>query len=183
MSDSLQPHGLYSPGNSPGQNTLVGSLSLLQGIFPTQELNSGLLHYRRILYQLSHKGSPILCIRNCKASEVQLASSHLTVTTIHWTWRKSVAWVIFCLTVGKLETVVSVRRKMGDGRGNNRVVGRGCHVGLQYPTRIQWWSLLWGEGAPLCYRDSHLYQQPAGLFITVTSYNSKTDQDYYANFL
>ena len=38
MSDSLQPHGLYSPQNSPGQNTGVGSLSLLQGIFPTQGL-------------------------------------------------------------------------------------------------------------------------------------------------
>ena len=36
MSDSLQPHGLYSPWNSPGQNTGVSSLSLLQGIFPTQ---------------------------------------------------------------------------------------------------------------------------------------------------
>ena len=36
MSDSSRPHGLYSPWNSPGQNTGVGSLSLLQGIFPTQ---------------------------------------------------------------------------------------------------------------------------------------------------
>ena len=59
VSDSLQPHGLYSPWNSPGQNTGVGSLSLLQGIFPTQGLNPGLLHCRRILYQLSHKESPI----------------------------------------------------------------------------------------------------------------------------
>ena len=58
MSDSLQPHGLYSPCNSPGQNTEVGSLSLLQGIFPTQGSNPGFLHCRRILYQLSHKGSP-----------------------------------------------------------------------------------------------------------------------------
>ena len=97
MSDSLWPHGLYSPWNSPGQNTgvgdlyllqgifptqgseprphtlwvdslpteppgkpkntRVGSLSLLQGIFPAQELNQGLLHCRRILYQLSHQGS------------------------------------------------------------------------------------------------------------------------------
>ena len=90
MSDSLRPHGLYNPWNSPGQNTGVGSLSLLQGIFPTQvsciagglftakpqgkpkntgvgslsllqrifsiqESNQGLLHCRRILYQLSHK--------------------------------------------------------------------------------------------------------------------------------
>ena len=58
MSDSLQPHGLYSPWNSPGQNTGVGSLSLLQGIFPTQGLNPGLPHCRWLLYQLSHKGSP-----------------------------------------------------------------------------------------------------------------------------
>ena len=98
MSDSLRPHGLYSPWNSPGQNaemgslslspgdlpnpgielrslalrvdslpaepqvkpknTEVGSLSLLQGIFLTQELNQGLLHCRWILYQLSYQGSP-----------------------------------------------------------------------------------------------------------------------------
>ena len=49
------PHGLYSPWNSPGQNTGVGSLSFLQGIFPTQGLNPGLPYCRRILYQLSHK--------------------------------------------------------------------------------------------------------------------------------
>ena len=55
---SLKPYGLYSPWNSPGQNTGVGSLSHLQGIFPTQGLNPGLLHCRWILYQLSHKGSP-----------------------------------------------------------------------------------------------------------------------------
>ena len=41
MSDSLQPHGLYSPWNSPGQNTGVASLSLLQGVFPT---NPGVKH-------------------------------------------------------------------------------------------------------------------------------------------
>ena len=58
MSSSLQPHRLYSPWNSPGQNTGVNSLSLLQRIFPTQGLNPGLSHCRRILYPLSHKGSP-----------------------------------------------------------------------------------------------------------------------------
>ena len=57
MSNSLRSHALYSPWNSPGQNTGVGSLSLLQGIFPTQGLNPGLLHCRWILYQLSHKES------------------------------------------------------------------------------------------------------------------------------
>ena len=58
MSNCLWSHGLYSPWNSLGQNTRVGSLSLLQGIFPTQGSNPGLLHCRWILYQLSHKGSP-----------------------------------------------------------------------------------------------------------------------------
>ena len=52
---TLQPHRLYIPWNSPGQNTGVSSLSLLQGIFPTQP---GLLHCRQILYQLNHKGNP-----------------------------------------------------------------------------------------------------------------------------
>ena len=48
VSDSLQPHGLYSPWNSPGQNTGVGFHSLLQGDLPNM----------RILYLLSHQGSP-----------------------------------------------------------------------------------------------------------------------------
>ena len=56
--DSLRPHGLYSPWNSLGQNTGMGSLSLLQVIFNTQESNWGLLHCRQILYQLSYQGSP-----------------------------------------------------------------------------------------------------------------------------
>ena len=58
MSESLRPRGLYSSWNYPGQNTGVGSCSLFQGIFPTQGSNPGLPHCRRILYQLSHKGSP-----------------------------------------------------------------------------------------------------------------------------
>ena len=56
---SLSHVRLFStPWNSPGQNTEVDSLSLLQGIFPTQGSNPGLPHCRRVLYQLSHKGSP-----------------------------------------------------------------------------------------------------------------------------
>ena len=59
VSSCLRPHGLYSSWNFPGQNTGVGSLSLLQGIFPTQGSNPGFdPHCWRILYQLSHKGSP-----------------------------------------------------------------------------------------------------------------------------
>ena len=57
ISDSLQPHGLYSPWNCPGQNSGMGSLSLLQGILPTLGSNPGLPHCRWILYQLSCQGS------------------------------------------------------------------------------------------------------------------------------
>ena len=104
VSDSLWPHGLYSPLNSPGHNTGVDSHSLLQGIFPTQgsnpglpalqedslpaepqeklkntrmgslsllqrifltqELSQGFLHCRRILYQLSYQGSLSPCLFN-----------------------------------------------------------------------------------------------------------------------
>ena len=58
MSNYLRPHRLCSPWDSPGQNTGVGSLYLLQGFFPTHGSNPGLPHCRWILYQLSHKESP-----------------------------------------------------------------------------------------------------------------------------
>ena len=70
VSDSLQPHGLklvrlLCPWNSPGKDTGVGCHSLLQGIFPTQGSNLGLLHCKQILYHvnqyilegLSHDGT------------------------------------------------------------------------------------------------------------------------------
>ena len=113
VSNSLRPHGLYSPWNSPGQNTRVGSFSLLQGnlpnpgikprsptsqvgslpaepqekpkntgvsslsllqwIFPTQELNRSLLHCRRTLYQLSYQGSPFSQLRASKIDRWQIS--------------------------------------------------------------------------------------------------------------
>ena len=58
---TLQSHGLQTTRllclwNSPEKNTGVGSCSLFQGIFLTQRLNPGLLHYRQILYHLSFQG-------------------------------------------------------------------------------------------------------------------------------
>ena len=74
-SHALQPHGLFSPWNSPGWNTGVGCHALLQGIFLTQESNQGLLHCRRILHQLSYQGSPkkwVAFIRTQKYSRVMV---------------------------------------------------------------------------------------------------------------
>ena len=70
MTDSWQTLGLYSPWNSPGQNTGVGSLSLLQGIFPTQGLNPSLLHWQGGSLLLSHQESMALCValENCTLS-------------------------------------------------------------------------------------------------------------------
>ena len=63
LSPILQAYSLPSEPQEKSKNTGVGSLSLLQGIFLTQESNWGLLHCRRILYQLSYQGSPghLLC--------------------------------------------------------------------------------------------------------------------------
>ena len=57
-SPSLEVGSLPSEPPGKPKNSEVDSLTLLQGIFPTQELNWGLLHCRRILYKLSYQGSP-----------------------------------------------------------------------------------------------------------------------------
>ena len=68
VSNSLWLQGLYSPWNSPGQNTGIDSISLLQGIFLTRESNRRLLHWRWILYQLSYGGSTKKCVCICDIS-------------------------------------------------------------------------------------------------------------------
>ena len=79
MSDSLQPHGLYTVhGILPWiQNTGVGSLSLLQGFFSTQRSNPGLPQCRQILYQLSHQGRKFWNrVKRCFLKLVILSSTH-----------------------------------------------------------------------------------------------------------
>ena len=106
MSNSLQPHGLYSPWNSPGQNTGVVSLSLLQRIFPTQGSNPGLLHCRWILYQLSYQGSPKNHRTRTKAKLYMITSfwglpspGSLWIKSVHWIY----SWV--CRSPNKNEMV------------------------------------------------------------------------------
>ena len=83
MSGFLWPHGLYSSWTLPGQNTGVGSLSLLQGIFPTQGSNPGLLDCRWILYQLSHQGSKI---ENVGSESKKITSGHRCLCRILGVW-------------------------------------------------------------------------------------------------
>ena len=74
-----------SPWNSPGQNTGVHSLSLLQGIFPTQGSNPGLPQCRWILYQLSYKGSPMygICFQ---IMEKAVMKGQEAAVAISWWW-------------------------------------------------------------------------------------------------
>ena len=73
-----------SPWTFPSQNPGVGSLFLLQGIFPTQGSNPGLPHYRRILYQLSHKGSPNHCKDHCKKKKRKCVKRSLLLHQQLW---------------------------------------------------------------------------------------------------
>ena len=89
VSDSLQPHVLYSPWNSPGQNPGVSSFSLLQGIFQNQRLHPGLLHFRWILYLLSHKGSPRIL------EWVVYSFARVSSRPRNWTWVSCIAGGFF----------------------------------------------------------------------------------------
>ena len=86
VSDSLRPHELYSLWNSPGQNTGVGSHSFLQGIFPTQRSNSGILLCRWILYLLSHQGSPLFLIFHLIAP-ASFQCFKTLLQNSHWNWK------------------------------------------------------------------------------------------------
>ena len=100
MSNTLWPHGLYSPWNSPGQNTGVGNLFLLQGICPTQGSNPGLLHCRRILFHLSHKGNPF---------NKHLTNLEMTAEPWHFCTVPQLGSVVSCRACRKSENSTKIR--------------------------------------------------------------------------
>ena len=69
-------------GDSPGKNTEVGCHALLQGIFPTQGSNPGLLHCRQILYQLSHQGSLVYLNKYLKTVKTNQSIETLKINSI-----------------------------------------------------------------------------------------------------
>ena len=128
MSDSLWPHGLYSPWSSPGQNTGVGSLSLLQGIFPTQGSNLDLLHCGWILYQLSHQGSN--------------SSKGLSICSIWFPQSSWEAGAAAHCTDGEMKVITTE----GDGVSNQQGLCLFCLVWFIYsPSPIS----LWASHSPL----------------------------------
>ena len=79
-SDSLWLHGLYSPWNSPGQNTGVGSHSLLWNIFLTQGSNPGLLHCKQILLTAEPQGKP----KNIGVGSLSLLQGIFLIQESNW---------------------------------------------------------------------------------------------------
>ena len=105
VSNSLLPRGLYSPWNSPVQNTGVGSLSLLQKICLTQESSWGLLHCRRILYQLSYQGSP--CFSRKTGCFPIAAKDDVTIHTV--SRRKKADFQRVRLVFGNADALIRMR--------------------------------------------------------------------------
>ena len=109
-SPTLQADSLPSEPLGKPKNTGVGSLSLLQGIFLTQELNWGLLHCRWIFYQLSYQGGPKKSIRS-KFSALQFQTNKcplilfgiivLIVRKCHW----EQIWINFHFITYKLHSL------------------------------------------------------------------------------
>ena len=127
MSDSLLPHGLYSPWNSPGLNTGVGSCFLFQGIFSTQGLNPDLPCCRWILYQLSHQGS-LLNINPFISSNIvsRVVSKSVSDNSTIWSDWKSISSgsLFFCVVLNFYQNLLTSLRKMvlgiwGDWGGRN----------------------------------------------------------------
>ena len=76
-SPTLQADSLPSEPPGKPKNTGVSSISLIQGNFPTQESNRGLLHCKQILYQLSYLGSPNMSLMGCNLDTVSIESTCL----------------------------------------------------------------------------------------------------------
>ena len=84
---NCSPPGSSVHGNSPGKNTGVGCHALLQGIFPTQGSNVGLLHCRQILYQLSYQGSLRDALLTSKVFDILITTAIWFLwylSTCHW---------------------------------------------------------------------------------------------------
>ena len=132
----LWPHGLYSPWNSPDQNTGVGSLSLLQGIFPTQGFNPGLPHCRQILYQLSHKLSP----RTLKWVAYPFSSG--SSRPRNWTGVSCITGGFFTnWAIREAPVVTNLLANAGDIRDTGSILGWGRSLGERQGNPLQYLCL------------------------------------------
>ena len=147
VSNSLWPHGQYSPWSSPGQNTGVYSLSLLQGIFPTQGLNPGLPHWWWILYQLSHQGSPRIleCVAYPFSSRSSQPRNWTAVSRLvgrfftSWATKEALERMKLPFAVSRKKKLLYICAGFLGKKKEPRLGG----VNLTYPLYILW-CMLWG---------------------------------------
>ena len=125
-STTLRADSLPAEPQGKPKNTGVGSLSLLQWIFLIQELNSGLLNFRQILYQLSHKGSPE---ETAEQAEERAKQKYLTTFKLcpkipqgpqQTHRRKGKGWEGF--NIFKETTVITVYPDGTQDEGKNRIL-------------------------------------------------------------
>ena len=161
----MQPHGLHNPWNFPGQNAGVGSLSLLQGIFPTQGLNQGLLHCRRILNQLSHQGKyQSESLKNPGIEKTFLSSTHTRAHAGAHALARTHSCTHACAHTHSCTHTHSIHSRLRKGQS----VGP-ARVGLS--VLLQPRSRLWGEAGEQDRADSPRVRAaclPAGVGLTFT---------------
>ena len=146
MFDSLWLPGQYSPWNSPGKNTGVDCLSLLQGIFPTQGSNLGLPHCGQFLYQLSHKGTTRPTIAQIQARRAE------TWYTINLPQsRYSIEYVIKWNIVHRPKKANGINTEMATVQFSCSVVSNSLQ-----PQGLQHTKLPWPLPTPSAYSNSHL---------------------------
>ena len=150
VSNSLQPHEWYSPWNSPGQNTGVGSHSLLQEIFPTQGSNSGLPHCSWILHQLSHQGN-----RNHFNYSIYSTQNLMLYTGLRrggcesWTVKKAERWRIDAFELWCWRTLLKVpwtaRRSnqsiLKETSPEYSLIGTDAEVPILWPPDVKNWLI------------------------------------------
>ena len=89
--------GASVPGDSPGKNTGVGGHALLQGIFPTQGSNPGLLLRRQVLYWLSHRDAITIPEEHLSKGHITQTSSRLIKHPLSWGENKMcLYWQMWC---------------------------------------------------------------------------------------
>ena len=135
------PTRLLCPWNSPDKNTGVSCHSLLQGIFQTQGLNSGLLHFKRILYHLSHQESPkMLLVTNKSTWYFKNLDGNVWITLIKYIYIYIYMCVCVCVCVCSSWRHTRERvaqRQYLDGLEEGPVQGKGTSL---------MWSAGWERG-------------------------------------
>ena len=137
---------LYSPWNSPGQNTGMDSLSLLQRIFPTQKSNQGLLHCRWILYQLSYQGrSLVFPILLFSSISLHWSLRKASLSPLAILWNSAFKWKYLSFSSLPLDSLLFsaiCKASSDNGEGNGTPLHYSC---LENPMdRGAWWAAVHG---------------------------------------